>query len=414
MLSHHPIFVIFLAAVAAPLLAQTRAGARMPVVVFELLLGVLIGPQVMRLIEYDSFLSVMRTVGMVAVLFMAGMEMDFERIRGRPLSLAVRGWIASALLAGLVVAVLHAIPGVRAPAIVIIALTTTGLGTLLPILRDGGLLEQPFGKMLLAAGTLGEVGPIVAVSLVLSDRYSTWQEFGFLLVFLGLVALAAAVGVGVRPPKVLGLLSRTMHTSTQLPVRFALLILAALVVVSDLFGFEAVFGGFAAGMIVGLATRGTDGEAFRVKIDAVCFGWFAPFFYVGTGVAFDVGALGRDVTTMLLLPSFLLLFLVARGLPTLLYRRDLSRQELLPFAFSSGVASLGLVVVITHVGLQTKHMNPDIAQALVGAAVLSLLVYPTLARMLLSRAATIGGGVGLGGLAQAGRKQEGIDHGSKS
>lgn len=388
MLSQHPIFVVFVAAVLAPLLAQTRAGSRVPVVVFEVLLGILIGPHVLRLIEFDAFLSTMRTVGMVAVLFMAGMEIDFQRIRGRPLSLAVRAWIISVLLAALAVAVLHLIPGVHAPMMVIIALTTTGLGTLLPMLRDGGQLEAPFGRMLLASGTLGEVAPIIAASLVLSDRYSTWQEFLFLLAFLGLIALAAAIGIGARPPKVLALLARTMHSSTQLPVRLALLILGTLVVISDVFGFEVVFGAFAAGLIVGLATREQDGAPFRVKIDAVCFGWFAPFFFVGTGVGFDVGALGRDVTTTLLVPAFLLLFLLVRGLPALLYRRDLLRQELLPFALSSGVASLALVVVITHVGLQTKHMNPDIAQALVGAALLSLIVYPTLARVLLSRATT--------------------------
>jgi len=386
MLSHHPIFVIFVVAVAAPLLAQTRLGSRVPVVVIEVLLGVLIGPHVLQLIENDSSLATMRSVGMVAVMFMAGMEIDFNRIKGKPLSLATRGWLSSVVLAVLVVAVLHVIPDVQAPMMVVIALTTTGLGTLLPILRDSGQLEAPFGRMLLAAGTLGEVGPIVAVSLALSSRYSTWQEFLFLLVFLGLVGLAAAIGVGARPPKVISLLSRTMHASTQLPVRLSLMILGGLVLIANEFGFEAVFGAFAAGMIVGLATRGPDGEAFRLKIDAVCFGWFAPFFYVGTGIAFDVGALTRDLPTMLLLPTFLVLFLLVRGLPVLLYRRDLAKAELLPFALSMSVTSLGLVVVITHVGLQTNHMSPDVARALVGAALLSLLVYPTLSRVLLSRA----------------------------
>jgi Kef-type K+ transport system membrane component KefB len=387
MLSEHPIFVIFVAAVVAPLLAQTRAGSYVPVVVFEVLFGILIGPHVLRILDYGPFLSAMRNAGMLGVLFMAGMEIDFERIRGRPLSLAVRGWIASVLLAALVVALLHAIPGVHAPTMVIIALTTTGLGTLLPILRDGSLLETPFGRMLLAAGTLGEVGPVVAVSLALSDRYSTWQEFLFLLGFLGLVALAVAVGTGLRPPKAIALLRRTMNASTQLPVRLVLLFVGALIFVAVSFGFEAVFGAFAGGMIVGLATKGPDGEAFRVKIDAVCFGWLAPFFYVGTGLAFDVQALVRDATTTLLIPTFLLLFLLVRGLPVLLYRGALPRQDVVPFALSSGVASLGLVVVITRVGLQTRHMNPEIAQALVAAALLSLLLFPTFARVLLSRAA---------------------------
>src|SRR5215475_13430142 len=238
MVSHHSIFVIFLVAVAAPLLAQTRAGSRVPVVVLEVVLGVIIGPHVLELIEYDSFVSIMRTLGMSVVLFMAGMEIDFGRIRGRPLSLAVGGWIGSVAIAALAVAVLHVIPGVDAPMMVIIALTTTGLGTLLPILRDSALLDTSFGRMVLAVGTLGEVCPIVAVSLALSDRYSTWQEFALLLAFLALVALAAAVGMGARPPRLLGMLARTMRASSQLPVRIALLTLAALFVLSEEFGFE--------------------------------------------------------------------------------------------------------------------------------------------------------------------------------
>ena len=268
---------------------------------------------------------------------------------------------------------------------VTVALTTTSLGALVPILRDGGQLDSQFGRMLLGAGTVGEVAPIVAVSLALSDRYTTWQEFGFLIVFLVLVGLAAAVGMGVRPPKALALPSRTMRASTQLPVRLALLLMAAFVVIATKFGFEGILGAFAAGMIVGIATRGAEGEAFRAKIDAVCFGWLTPFFFVGTGLAFDVGALLREPTTMLLTPAFVLLFLVVRGVPVVLYRNDLPTPKQLAFALSSSVASLGLVVVITQIGLREKDMNADIAQALVAAAMLSLLLYPTLAGVLLSK-----------------------------
>jgi Kef-type K+ transport system membrane component KefB len=388
MLTEHPIFVVFLVAVAAPLLAQTRLGSRLPVVVFEVVLGIVIGPQVLKLVADHGFLTFMREVGMVAVMFMAGMEIDFARIRGRPLALGAMGWLASLAVAAAALVVLQPLLGLSLPAILVIALVTTGLGTLLPILREGGLLGTPFGALLLAAGTVGEVGPIVAASLVLSSRFSTWQEFALLAVFLGPVALAIALGAGLRPPKLLALLARTMHTSTQLPVRLALLLLATLIFLSQRFGFEAAIGTFAAGMIVGVAARGPGGEDFRKKIDAVCFGWFAPFFFVGTGVAFDVAALGRDVQTLLLVPTFLALFLLARGLPAWLYRRDLPRRELAPLALSLSVASLGIVVVVTSVGLKSGQLDADVARALIGAALLSLLVYPTAARVLLARAQT--------------------------
>ena len=386
-LAHHPVFVVLLVAVAAPLLAELPVGRRVPVVVLEVVLGIVVGPHVLGWIQYEGFVEVMLTIGMAAVLFMAGMEIDFAAIQGRPLSLALRGWIVSLGIAFLAIMVLHVIRGVQAPLMATIALTTTSLGALLPMLRDGGRLETPLGRMVLAAGTVGEVAPIVAVSLALSGRYSTWQEFALLLVFLGLVAGAAAVGMGARPPRVLAFLARTMEASSQLPVRLALLILAVMFVLSEEFGFEGILGAFAAGMIVGLATRGKEGEPFRVKIDAVSFGWFTPFFFVGTGIAFDLGALVRDAETMLLVPAFLLLFLIARGAPAFFYRKDLPNAELPSFGLLSSVASLGLIVVITQIGLRAKIMNDDIAQALVGAALLSSLVYPTLAGVLLGRIA---------------------------
>jgi Kef-type K+ transport system membrane component KefB len=354
---------------------------------------------VLGLVRLDAFVSVMLTIGTAAVLFMAGMEIDFGEIRGRPLSLALRGWTISVAIAFLAVVGLHVVPGVQAPLMTTIALTTTGLGALLPVLRDGAQLGTPFGRMVLAAGTVGEVGPIVAVSLALSTRYSAWQEFAFLLAFLGLVALTAAVGMGARPPRLLSILSRTMHASSQLPVRLALLMLAALFVLSEELGFEGILGAFAAGMVVGLATRGKEGEQFRIKIDAVCFGWFTPFFFVGTGIAFDLAALTRDAATMLLIPAFLVLFLLGRGITALLYRNDIAKPQQLPFALFASVASLGLTVVITRIGLQAWNMNPDIAQALIGAALLSSLVNPTLAGVLLSRIAAPVARAGSGGRA---------------
>ena len=233
---------------------------------------------------------------------------------------------------------------------VTLALCTTGLGILIPIFRDSGQLDTPFGRLFLAAGTLGEVGPIVAMSLLLSSRYSTWQEIGFLLSFLAIVGVAAAVGMGARPPRVLALLGRTMHSSTQLPVRISMLLLAALFVLAEDFGFESILGAFAAGMVVGLATRGEEGKSMRSKLDAVCFGWFYPFFFVGAGIKFDIAALGRDLITMLLVPAFLVLFVVVRGMPVFLYYNDIAKEDRLPFALSASVASLSIIVVITEIG----------------------------------------------------------------
>jgi len=381
------VFWILVAAVLAPLLAEIPVGFKVPVVVLEVVLGIVIGPHVLNLVQFEGFVSVMFTIGMVMTLFMAGMELDFGEIKGRPLYLATGGWTLSALLGVAVVGLLHAIPQVRAPEMVALAICTTGLGVMVPIFRDSGQLGTSFGRLFLAAGTLGEVGPIVAMALLLSRQYSSWQESGFLLVFLAIVGVAIAVGVMARPPRVLAMLARHMHTSTQLPVRISLLMLGASLLLAESFGFEIILGALAAGMVLGVATRGAQGEPLREKMDAVCFGWFYPFFFIGTGVKFDIAALGRDLTTMVLVPAFVVLFLLVRGVPVLLYRSQISAAQRLPFALSAAVPSLSIIVVITEIGVQLKSMNPDVAAALVGAALLSVLLFPTIAGALLSRTA---------------------------
>ena len=180
---------------------------------------------------------------------MAGMELDLEHIRGAPVLLALRGWVLSLLLGVAAAALLSETPLAREPLMLTLALCTTALGTLLPMLRDAGQLGSDFGRMFLAAGTVGEVAPILAMSLLLS------QEFGFLLLFLVLVTVAAAAGMGLRPPLVVALLNRTLHASTQLPVRVSLFILAGFFVLTEEFGFENILVALGAGWWWGWLSR---------------------------------------------------------------------------------------------------------------------------------------------------------------
>jgi Kef-type K+ transport system membrane component KefB len=385
MLSGHPVFWILAVAVLAPLLAEIPLRLKVPIVVLEILLGIAIGPHALNLVQFDGFVETMFAFGMAATLFMGGLELDFADIKGRPIFLAVGGWAVSVVLSVLIVAVLRLDPSVHAPWMVALMLCTTGLSVIVPAFRDGGQLATPFGRNLLAAGTLGEVGPIVAMSLLLSQHYSIWQESGFLLAFLVVIAIAFAVGMGVRPPRVLEILSRHMNKTTQLPVKVSLLLLAGLLLVGEKFGLETFSGAFAAGMILAVATRGERGNLLREKMETLCFGWFYPFFFVGAGIQFDVGALGHDLPTMLLVPVFAAVFLIVRGLPTFLYRARLDRAQLLPFALSSAVPSLTIIVVITEIGVRNKSMNTNVAAAMISAAMLAVLLFPTLASALLSR-----------------------------
>jgi len=386
-LNNHPVVLVMAIAVIAPLLAEIPIGFRLPTVMLEMVLGIVVGPQVLGLVQGGGLLGWMGTTfGLGALFFNAGLELDLRRVRGRPLSLAACGWLLSLALGLTAAGFLYKLSLIHSPLIVAMALTTTAIGTILPILRDGGELGSEFGRFTLAAGAMGEFGPIVVVSLFLTPGQGSWLQIGSMLGLVVITFLAALAVLSVKSPKVLELLNRTMYSSTQLPVRLSILLITFLFVLSETLGIEAVLGAFAAGMIFRVATRGEGSKLMYEKMDAVCFGFMVPFFFVTSGINFDLGALWHSAQAMLLIPVFLILLLVVRGAPVFLYRHDLAKGERLSFALYTATA-LPMVVAITHIGVQIGQMQSDISAAMVGAAMLSVLLFPAIAGSLRAKRA---------------------------
>jgi Kef-type K+ transport system membrane component KefB len=383
-LSSHPVLIVLAISVTASLLAEFRSRVRVPAVVWQMVLGILVGPYVLDLVRPDVLLDWLGRVGLLALFFMAGMELDLPKIKGRPLTLGLWSWLLSLVLAFLSAGILHLLFHVRDPIMLALALATTAMGTFLPMLRDEGRLTSSFGSFVVAAGVVGEFGPVIAVSLILTRMFGTWEELALMFGFVVLALLAALIALGLRPPKMLALLKRGMHSSTQLPVGISLLLLAAFDVLSTTIGLESILGAFTAGMVVGLASRDEGSKIFRGKIEAVCFGFVIPFFFVVSGLKLDLHSLVHNPRTMLLVPGFLALLLIVRGAPVFLYRNVLANGERWPFALYSATA-LPMIVVITSIGVRTGTMRTGTAAALIGAGLLSVLIFPSLASTLLGK-----------------------------
>ena len=394
-LNAYPVLTVLIIAAASSMLAELPLRIRVPMVVWEMIFGMIVGPHLLGLArpigQFNMFgervgtYTLLGERGLAALFFMAGLDLDLKRVRGRPLQLALAGWTISLGLALAAAVLLRALPVVHAPIMIALALTTTALGTLMPALHDAGILETDFGTHVLAAGALGEFLPIISASLVLTREFPAWEEIALMLGFVALAGLAAAIALGFQRPGILKLLRRTMHSSSQLPVLLSLVILFSFAVLSQKIGLESVLGAFSAGMILRLATGGAEGTLFREKIDAICFGFLVPFFFVLSGMTLDLSAFAHSIKAILLIPLFLMLFLLVRGAPAvLLYRKDLTKEKRLPFALYCGTA-LPLVLAITNIGVKTAGMSVEIATAMVGAAALSVLLFPTAASVLLSR-----------------------------
>ena len=169
-------------------------------------------------------------------------------------------------------------------------MATTAIGTLIPILRDNGELKTKFGTYLLAAGGAGEFGPILLVTLVLSTT-SPLHEAAILLAF---VALAHRLALGSVRLAWRGwpALERTFEASSQLAVRITVVLVFGLVLLAGKLGLDILLGGFVAGMIVRAGLKGHELQVFESKLTAVGFGFFVPFFFVTSGIEFDLAALG--------------------------------------------------------------------------------------------------------------------------
>lgn len=380
-MSHpHSLLFILLAAALAPLIAEVPLRLRPPLVVLELLLGMLVGPQGLNLVAADGAIPTLSALGLSFLFFIAGMELDFSTLRGRPLQLGIAGWILSIALALAVAYGLHALGIITAPLLVAVALATTAIGTLLPILRDAGERDSEFGRLVLGAGAIGEFAPIILFSLLMTDDTGLGRQTELLITFVFIAVACAALALRVRPPQVVALLARSLHATSQLPIRLAILLLGAMVVLADLFDLNLLLGAFAAGALVGLVARGPEAEPFRHKIDAVGFGFLIPIFFVVSGSQIDLAALFANSETLVRVPIFLLLLFLVRGAPSLLYR-SLSLRERLRLALFSAT-SLPLIVVIAGIGTASGRMVSANAAAMIGAAILSVLLFPLIALLL--------------------------------
>ncbi|NII70016.1 cation:proton antiporter [Microbacterium ulmi] len=393
------LFLIPVLAVLAPLLSRGLGRwVRVPIVVFELVLGIVIGPAVLGWAGTSAFVDTLSEFGLAMLFFVAGNEIEFAAFRDRTGRNAVGGWLVS-LVAGIAAGWILA-PG-EAAVIVGVALSSTALGTILPVLRDAGELRTPFGRSIGAIGAVGEFGPLIAISIFLGGR----QPGPATLVLLAFGALAAlSVWWAFQAPR--GALHRvvntTLHTSGQFAIRVVFLILAALVAVSIVLDLDMLLGAFTAGIVWRLVMRDAaeaDREAVESKVEAVAFGFVVPVFFIYTGVTFDLASLLADPRLLLLLPVGLVALFVIRGLPSMLAApAGAGARERISVALF-GATGLPIIVAVTAIGVDHDIIGSPEAAVLVGVGMLSVLLFPLLATAVRARPAEQDAG---GGEAAAG------------
>ncbi len=283
--------LVFCAAALATIVSRLSTRLILPTVVVEILLGIIIGPDVLDLAETDRYIEFLSAFGLVFLFFLAGIEVIHSAVPRRILARGSLGWGISIALGAAAGFALEA-AGVPASGwLLAVALATTALGTLVPILSDAGVLPSPLGQHTLGAAVAGEFWPIVVISLFLTGAHATTASIVLLLGFGLVVAGAAGIAVHFRPPRIISIARETVNKSGQLAVRLSVALLAVLVLLADKLDFDFVLGAFAAGLIIGLVTQGETGEQVLPRIATIGYGLLIPVFFIATGMDFDLDGL---------------------------------------------------------------------------------------------------------------------------
>ncbi len=357
----------------------------LPTVVLEIVLGIIIGPEVLGIAEIDTYINFLANLGLALLFFFAGLEVVEKRVPRQSLERGTLGWGISLGIGLALGAVLHG-AGLDAEWwLLAVALSTTSLGTLVPILSDAGLLPTRLGSAVLGTGVAGEFWPIVFISVFLTGAYGAVAEVLLLVAFGALVMLAAAAALRARPPGLVRVLQQTVHTTGQAAVRMSVLLLAALVLLAIEVGFDFVLGAFAAGLVVGLTLGSPRGEPVRMRLEGIGFGFLIPVYFVATGMTFDLDSL-LSPTGLGLAALFLSLLVVVRGASSFLWLRDLGGRETLSLALF-GATGLPLIVAIVGIGTQHGAIAADVGTSLIGAGMISVLLFPLLAITIAGRGA---------------------------
>lgn len=373
------LLAVTVVAAAAPILTALLPG-RVPQVVLLIFGGIVIGPQLLDLADTDD-IELFADLGLGFLFLLAGYELNPNLLRERPGRLAMVAWGVSIVLSIAIVGALEYAGLVRAFLPVAIGLTTTALGTLLPILRDHHMMEGRFGRYVFAAGAVGEMGPVLCIALLLG-HYSSIVEVAGVAAVAGVAFALSAVPRFTKGTRFGRIIDEGQHETSQTTLRLTVVLLVSLLFLSAEFGLDIVLGAFFAGMVLKRWAPG-DVESLERKLDAVGYGFFIPVFFVSSGLGLDVRSIVEAPGRLL---GFFALLLVVRGAPALfVYRKDLPAVRRLQLVLLTATA-LPLLVALSEIGLDNGSMLPENAAALVGAGVLSVAAFPLLAVALQPRA----------------------------
>ena len=420
--------IVMAVAVVAPLIsAVVSRFLRIPIAVLEMSLGLLVGPGVLALVTDRTLIQSIATIGAWFLFYGAGYETDFSAMKGRLLTTATGSWLlclALSIGAGVLVATLLLAPVAGTTPLVSgifigAAITSTGLGTILPMMRDADEIDTRVGRAVIASGIVGQFAPLIALAVLVGRFATPWALLFHLIYFAAIAGLCWIARKGL-PRFAATAQTATLDAGGQFGIRMQLFICFAAVALGQLIGINVAIGAFCAGIIAQMLLGKTPTGERKVidrKLKSIIYGAFLPIFFINAGLTFDLpGIIAQGAAAFALIPLFFIMKLILRGIvgsATLSRYTGLSsktplskipdgeaptfRGRVVPAgvawrerASTSLLVGTGLaaVIMIAQMGYESGALTSVTASALEGAGMMTALIFPTIA-LNLSRQARV-------------------------
>lgn len=385
-----PLLLVTLLAVAVPVLVSRMRSLRLPIVVGEILAGMVLGKSGLNLLDSAPTLTFLADFGFVFLMFLSGLEVSIDvlaapagRDGGRPrwqgplpLALAIFG-LTVALAAAIGAGMGH-LGLTRSPILMGLILSTTSLGIVVPILKERGLTATIYGQTVLVSALVSDFATLLLLSLAIAAAGQGLSPE--LLLFMALLAafvVAAQVGRRMtRMPLLARLVDELSHATAQIHVRGALALMVMWVVLAQAMGLEVILGAFLAGAILSVSMQGQE-TPLHDKLDTIGYGFFIPIFFISVGSKFDLRALLASPTALLLVPGLIVVVYLVKLLPALLLRSRFSWRETLA-AGSLLSSRLSLIIAASAIALELGLITPATDAAMILVAIVTCTVSPML------------------------------------
>lgn len=382
------LLIVAVLAVLVPLIVSRIKAVRIPIVVGEILVGVVVGKSGFNIIHNSQWLQFLQFFGLAYLMFVSGLELDFKTLRSKNSNdvSGIRGFVTNAPIFALISCVLtfglsillslwlHQHHFIRSPFLVALIITTTSLTVVVPVLKEYELLQTSFGQLLMAAAMFADFVTMLLIS-VAAALFQGGLSPKVFLVFVLIFILLVLYRVFRRLSKYKAF-NNLAHGTAQLGIRASMALMIIFIVLSQTLGVQVILGTFLAGILVGLVNEQGKTDVFN-KLDAIGFGFLIPIFFIMVGVQFDIHSLLTDPKALLLLPLLLVATYVFKGLPILLLRLSYPWRLTL-----SGAALLttqmSVTVAAAAVGLKIGAISPGVDTAIILVAMLTSVISPVM------------------------------------